>query len=221
MNTIEPPPLPSQSKVGIASFVCCLSSIGFFILGVIVSMMMVASLRSNPQPPTGFLMTMGAFMTLSVLLMPASLVLGVISLFSKGKKNLFGIIAVCLSGFMCLFMVPLLAAIAVPNFLRARIRAQAVTLVNDVRMIQSAAEQYGIENEFSRSDTVSFDDLVQADYFKKGSKIHQGQSSMTFPRELTYGAVFTEIHPGRKLEVPEVYRNLFTPTLNTHDRIWE
>src|SRR6201986_2730974 len=42
-------------------------------------------------------------------------------------------------------IIALLAAIAVPNFLRARKRSQATRVLEDLRMIDSAIDQYAIE----------------------------------------------------------------------------
>ena len=42
-------------------------------------------------------------------------------------------------------IIALLAAIAVPGFLRARKRSQATTLLNDLRLIDAAKDQYAIE----------------------------------------------------------------------------
>ena len=42
-------------------------------------------------------------------------------------------------------IIALLAAIAVPGFLRARKRSQASKIINDLRLIDSAVDQYAIE----------------------------------------------------------------------------
>ena len=42
-------------------------------------------------------------------------------------------------------IIALLAAIAVPGFLRARKRSQASRILNDLRMIDSAVDQYAIK----------------------------------------------------------------------------
>ena len=42
-------------------------------------------------------------------------------------------------------IIALLAAIAVPNFLRSRKRSQATRVLQDLRMIDSAIDQYAIE----------------------------------------------------------------------------
>ena len=43
-------------------------------------------------------------------------------------------------------IIALLAAIAVPGFMRARKRSQASRILNDLRIIDSAVDQYAIEN---------------------------------------------------------------------------
>ena len=43
-------------------------------------------------------------------------------------------------------IIGLLAAIAIPNFVRARKSAQAKACVNNLRLIDSAAQQYMLEN---------------------------------------------------------------------------
>ena len=44
-------------------------------------------------------------------------------------------------------IIALLAAIAVPGFLRARKRSQASRVINDLRLIDSAVDQYAIEQQ--------------------------------------------------------------------------
>jgi prepilin-type N-terminal cleavage/methylation domain-containing protein len=67
-------------------------------------------------------------------------------------------------------IIALLAAIAVPNFLRARKRSQATRILEDLRIIDSAIDQYAIENNKSGGATVNWTD-IQA-YLKKGSVIY-------------------------------------------------
>ena len=42
-------------------------------------------------------------------------------------------------------IIALLASIAVPNFLRARKRSQATRILEDLRILDSAGDQYAIE----------------------------------------------------------------------------
>ncbi|MDX2226938.1 MAG: prepilin-type N-terminal cleavage/methylation domain-containing protein [Verrucomicrobiae bacterium] len=119
-------------------------------------------------------------------------------------------------------IIALLAAIAVPNFLRARVRSQATTLVNDVRMIDYAAEQYAIEKGLSTSTSIHFDSLVNQGYFKSGSKIYVGNSAVDLLAiNSTLGVIYTNIIPAQKLTVVTALRDLFTPTVLTTDVMWQ
>jgi prepilin-type N-terminal cleavage/methylation domain-containing protein len=66
-------------------------------------------------------------------------------------------------------IIALLAAIAVPNFLRSRKRSQATQVLEDLRILDSAVDQYAIENNRS-SGNPAFADL-QA-YIKTGTRLH-------------------------------------------------
>ncbi|HEV2097149.1 MAG TPA: prepilin-type N-terminal cleavage/methylation domain-containing protein [Chthoniobacterales bacterium] len=52
-------------------------------------------------------------------------------------------------------IIALLAAIAVPGFLRARKRSQATKILNDLRMIDAAVDQYAIETNKQTGNTVA------------------------------------------------------------------
>src|SRR5260221_13975912 len=67
-------------------------------------------------------------------------------------------------------IIALLAAIAVPNFLRARKRAQATRILEDLRIIDSACDQYAIESNKSSGATVQWADIQN--YLKKGSVLY-------------------------------------------------
>src|SRR5438045_9402357 len=58
-------------------------------------------------------------------------------------------------------IIALLAAIAVPGFLRARKRSQASRILNDLRMIGSACEQYAIESNRRTGDVVASGDCIR------------------------------------------------------------
>jgi prepilin-type N-terminal cleavage/methylation domain-containing protein len=67
-------------------------------------------------------------------------------------------------------IIALLAAIAVPGFLRARKRSQASKILNDLRMIDAAVDQYAIETNKKSNDTVGVTDWTA--YVKKGSILY-------------------------------------------------
>jgi prepilin-type N-terminal cleavage/methylation domain-containing protein len=72
-------------------------------------------------------------------------------------------------------IIALLAAIAVPGFLRARKRSQASRILNDLRMIDSAVDQYAIETGRTTGATVAVADWTN--YVKKNAILfNTGQS---------------------------------------------
>ena len=73
-------------------------------------------------------------------------------------------------------IIALLAAIAVPGFLRARKRSQASRILNDLRMIDSAVDQYAIETNRKTGDAVSVVDWTN--YLKKGSLLYNTGNSL-------------------------------------------
>ena len=66
-------------------------------------------------------------------------------------------------------IIALLAAIAVPGFLRARKRSQASRIINDLRLIDSAVDQYAIENNKSSGFSVPVSEWTK--YLKAGTAL--------------------------------------------------
>ena len=73
-------------------------------------------------------------------------------------------------------IIALLAAIAVPGFLRARKRSQASRILNDLRMIDAAVDQYAIETNRSTGNVVNTADWTN--YLKKGSSLYNTGTSL-------------------------------------------
>jgi prepilin-type N-terminal cleavage/methylation domain-containing protein len=67
-------------------------------------------------------------------------------------------------------VIALLAAIAVPGFLRARKRAQASKILNDLRHIDSAIDQYALETNRASGDPVAVADWTN--YLKKDTVLY-------------------------------------------------
>lgn len=67
-------------------------------------------------------------------------------------------------------IIALLAAIAVPGFLRARKRSQASRILNDLRMIDAAVDQYAIEAGRKTDDPVNVADWTK--YVKKDTILY-------------------------------------------------
>jgi prepilin-type N-terminal cleavage/methylation domain-containing protein len=66
-------------------------------------------------------------------------------------------------------IIALLAAIAVPGFLRARKRSQASKVLNDLRLISSAMDQYAIETNKKTGDGIDVADWTK--YIKKDTNL--------------------------------------------------
>ena len=67
-------------------------------------------------------------------------------------------------------IIALLAAIAVPGFLRARKRSQASKILNDLRLIDGAVDQYAIETGRKSGDSVTTQDWTN--YLKKDTRLY-------------------------------------------------
>jgi prepilin-type N-terminal cleavage/methylation domain-containing protein len=67
-------------------------------------------------------------------------------------------------------IIAVLAAIAVPGFLRARKRSQASRVLNDLRLIDNACDMYAIETNKKTNDPISVADWTN--YLKKGTNLY-------------------------------------------------
>ena len=57
-------------------------------------------------------------------------------------------------------IIGLLAAIAIPNFVRARTQSQANACINNLRQMDGAAQQWALENKLQSSATPEFADIA-------------------------------------------------------------
>ena len=67
-------------------------------------------------------------------------------------------------------IIALLAAIAVPNFLRARKRSQAARILEDLRQLDGATDMYAMENSKPSGMNPTFSDLQV--YIKTGTVLY-------------------------------------------------
>jgi prepilin-type N-terminal cleavage/methylation domain-containing protein len=61
-------------------------------------------------------------------------------------------------------IIGLLAAIAIPNFVRARTTSQMNACINNLRQIDGATQQWALENKKNSTDSAQFSDIK--DYLK-------------------------------------------------------
>src|SRR6476620_6759389 len=87
-------------------------------------------------------------------------------------------------------IIALLAAIAVPGFLRARKRSQASKIINDLRMIDSAMDQYAIETTKKSGDPIAVSDWTN--YVKKDTVLYATGQDL-FGQD--YGPQTVDTHP--------------------------
>ena len=67
-------------------------------------------------------------------------------------------------------IIALLAAIAVPNFLRARKRSQASKILEDLRQLDNATDEYAMENNKTSGMNPTLADLKS--YLKTGTTLY-------------------------------------------------
>lgn len=60
---------------------------------------------------------------------------------------------------LCVVMIPMMAAIAIPNFVRAREIAQKNQCINNLRLIDGAKQQWALENKKHSTDTPTVEEL--------------------------------------------------------------
>ena len=82
-------------------------------------------------------------------------------------------------------IIALLAAIAVPGFLRARKRSQGTTIKNDLRLIDAGIDQYAIEYNMGTGTVTSANVIL---YLKPGTRLY---NNFTDILGNTYGTTFT------------------------------
>ena len=110
-------------------------------------------------------------------------------------------------------IIALLAAIAVPGFLRARKRSQASRIINDLRLIDSAVDQYAIENSKSTGNAVDVTDWTR--YLKKDTNLYLTGNDILGN---AYGAQMVDSLPGvptaSKTALSDVTDNAFWSPYN-------
>lgn len=97
-------------------------------------------------------------------------------------------------------IIALLAAIAVPNFLRARKRSQATRILEDLRLIDAAIDQYAIETNKKGTDPVNWTDIKN--YLKTGSKLYNSDGKDLFDNAFNGGSFAVDA-------IPKVATNTF------------
>ena len=113
-------------------------------------------------------------------------------------------------------IIALLAAIAVPGFLRARKRSQATAILNDARVIDGSIDQYAIENNQKGTDNVSVPKLQG--YLKTGTRLYTQASGGTFYDVLGGTYTVTKFDSGVKVDATTTTN--FTDVIDNASSFW-
>jgi competence protein ComGC len=84
---------------------------------------------------------------------------------------LAGLITSYVSIGLSVFLVPMMLAIAIPNFVKARETSQTNACINNLRQIDAAKQEWALENNKQSTDTPTPADLTHLknnQYFKNG-----------------------------------------------------
>lgn len=116
-------------------------------------------------------------------------------------------------------IIALLAAIAVPNFLRARKRSQATTILEEMRILDAAKDQYAIERNVLGGVPVNGVDL--APYVKNGTRLY---NTLLTTAGVTYNDMLSQpITIGLIDRVPTIStitRDNFTDVIQSTAQFW-
>jgi len=105
-------------------------------------------------------------------------------------------------------IVALLAAIAVPGILRARKRSQASLVLNDLRMIEAAIDQFAIEHHQVDGAPVAVDDWKN--YIKPDSPLHAtGKDMFGFDYGPQIVGRLPRVHVKTKMKLADVVGDEF------------
>lgn len=95
------------------------------------------------------------------------LILGIVALLkinrSQGRLtgNGFAIAGICVSGFMLLFAIPILAGLLLPALAKAKERAQTINCVNNVKQLALAARMYAVDHGDTLPYATNWCDAIQ------------------------------------------------------------
>jgi prepilin-type N-terminal cleavage/methylation domain-containing protein len=84
-------------------------------------------------------------------------------------------------------IVALLAVIAVPNFLRARKRSQASRILEELRLIDAAKDQYAIEYNRTGGSDITWGQVQL--YLKSTSSLYQNEGNDLFGNAYVLGTI--------------------------------
>jgi len=72
-------------------------------------------------------------------------------------------------------IIGILATLAIPNFIKSRETARKNACINNLRLIDTAIQQWALENNKNNGDTVAVDSLTT--YLNRGAGVINGSAS--------------------------------------------
>ena len=101
----------------------------------------------------------------------------------KSKKAGFTLVEIMI----VVAIIGLLAAIAIPNFVRARATSQANACINNLRQIDGATQQWALENKAGPGSTVSYAKIQP--YLRNSVTCPAGGATATFSSSYSVSTV--------------------------------
>lgn len=93
-------------------------------------------------------------------------------------------------------IIGLLAAIAIPNFVKARAKSQQNACITNLKQLDGAVQQWAVENKKTTTDTYTFANITD---FLKGSVMPQCPAGGTYTEGATVAGDPTCNIPGHTL----------------------
>src|ERR1700709_1090135 len=90
----------------------------------------------------------------------------------KSRRGCFTLVEIMI----VVAIIALLAAIAVPNFLRARKRSQATRILEDLRLLDAGLDQYALETGKVGGFATDFADIQK--YLKKDTTLYSSGNDL-------------------------------------------
>ena len=117
-------------------------------------------------------------------------------------------------------IIALLAAIAVPGFLRSRKRSQATAILNDARILDAAIDQYAIEANHKNTTVISTVGAGLLPYLKDGSRLYNEVSAHKDTPNDILGNAYSYTNFNKGVKVSSLSTANFTDVIENGSSFW-